>query len=294
LKMEDLRQAKEYGKFMELMGWKVEKGMFIKKLGILPFSFIKYQRPEWPVDFKKIERMVKKYKAIQIKIELNERIDKKNEREKLKQIEKEFLRQGYKKDKSPMLSTKTIWLDLKKSEEKLLKEMHSKTRYNIGKYGQHKQKVKIIKGDKVNKKILREFYEIYQKNTKKQKFWGLRFKDLENLFKCFGKKSYLLWIENLGGLILLIHDKTVYYSHNAANAKGKSRFIPTMLIWEAILLGKELECNKFDFEGIADSRFGVTKKWKGFTRFKKGFGGNEVKYIISFSKFNKEALWQLR
>jgi len=288
--MEDLRQAKEYGKFMESMGWGVEKGMFIKKLGIFPFSFIKYQRVEWPVDFKKIETVVKKHRAIQVKIELNERVDKTGKK-KLKQIKKEFLKRGYKKDKSPMLPTKTIWLDLKKSEKDLLKNMHSKTRYNIGKY---KQKIKIIRGDKIDNKILREFYEIYSKNAKKQKFWGLKFKDLINLFKCFGKKSYLLWVENLGGLILLMHNKTIYYSHNAANNKGKSKFVPTILVWEAIQLGKRLKCNKFDFEGIADIRYRITKKWEGFSRFKRGFGGNKVKYIGSFIRFNKEVLWQLK
>jgi len=274
--MEDLRQTKEYGKFMESMGWKVEKGMFIKKLSILPWSFIKYQRPEWPVDFKKIERVIKKYKVIQIKVEPNIKVNK--------EVEKKFLKWGYKKDKSPMLPTKTIWLDLKKSEKDLLKNMHAKTRYNIGKY---KQRVEIIRGDKVNKKTLREFYKIYQENAKKQKFWGLKFKNLVNLFKCFGKKSYLLWAEGLGGLIVLINKKTIYYSHNAANKKGRGKFVPTILVWKAILLGKKLRCNRFDFEGISDFRYGVTKKWKGFSRFKKGFGGNEIKYIGSFTKFNK-------
>jgi len=286
-KMEDLRQSKEYFKFMESMGWIVENKMFIKKLPLIPFSFIKYQRPKWPIDFEKIEEVTKKYRAVQIKIELNEKVDIKN----AGKIEKDFLRQGYRKDKSTMLPTKTIWLNLNKSEKDLLKEMHLKTRYNIRK---HKQKVKVIRGDKVNNGVLKEFYEIYQKNAKKQKFWGLRFKDLVNLFKCFREKSYLLWVENLGGLILLVNKKTIYYSHNAASKKGRSKFVPTMFVWRAIQLGKKLGCNKLDFEGIADSRFGVTKKWKGFTRFKRGFGGNEVKYIGSFSKFNKETLWQLK
>ena len=33
----------------------------------------------------------------------------------------------------------------------------------------------------------------------------------------------------------------------------------------------------FDFEGIYDERFPLIS-WKGFTRFKKGFGGIEVEY----------------
>jgi lipid II:glycine glycyltransferase (peptidoglycan interpeptide bridge formation enzyme) len=64
-----------------------------------------------------------------------------------------------------------------------------------------------------------------------------------------------------------------------------------LLVWGAIKLGKKMNCLRLDFEGIADERFPMTKKWEGFSRFKRGFGGNEVKYIGSFKKFNKEALW---
>jgi lipid II:glycine glycyltransferase (peptidoglycan interpeptide bridge formation enzyme) len=281
--MEDLRQAKEYAKYMESLGWVVEEGMFVKKLPLLPWSFIKYQRADWPVDFEKVEKVVKKYRAIQVKIEPNVLENRK--------IEKEFERRGYKFDRSAMLPTKTVWLDLRKSEKQLLEEMHHKTRYNIKKY---QEKVEIIAGDKVSDKQIKDFFRIYQKNLKKQQFWGLSFKQLKNLFGEFKNKSYLLWVKDLGGLMILVHGKTAYYSHNAATREGRKRFVPTLLTWEAIKLAKKLGDRRFDFEGIADERFPVTNKWLGFSRFKKSFGGNKIEYIGSFSKFNKEALWPLK
>jgi len=280
--MEDLRQAKEYARYMESLGWRVEKGVFVKKLGLIPWSFIKYQRPDWPIELEKIGRLAKKYRVIQIKIEPNVLRDKK--------IEKEFLSWGYKKDKSAMLPTKTIWLDLRKSEEQLLKEMHAKTRYNIRK--NQALKIEMVRGDKVKDKLLKEFYAIYKDNAKKQKFWGLSFKQLKSLLETFGKKSYLLWVKDLGGLILLVHDKAVYYSHNGVNDEGRKRFVASLLVWKAMRLGKKLRCQRFDFEGISDERSLVTKKWAGFSRFKRSFGGKEVEYIGCFSKLNKEALWE--
>jgi len=273
--MEDLRQAKEYAKYMEGLGWRVEEGVFVKKLGLIPWSFIKFQRPSWPIEFEKVDRLAKKHRVIQIKIEPNCLKDKK--------IEREFIKRGYNKDKSAMLPTKTIWLDLKKSESQLLKEMHYKTRYNIRK--NQGLKIEVVRGDKIKDELLKKFYEIYRKNAKKQKFWGLGFKQLKNLLEAFGKKGYLLWVKDLGGLMLLIHDKAVYYSHNAVSDEGRKKFVASLLVWETMRLGKKLGCQRFDFEGISDERFKMTKKWAGFSRFKKSFGGKEVEYIGCFSKW---------
>jgi len=288
MKDQDLRQSLEYCRYMEKIGWQVESGVFIKKFPLIPWSFIKIQRQSWPIDFKKIERIKRKYKAIQIKIEPNV-----TDKKKWKKIESELKKYGYKKGKSPMLPTKTIWLDLRKNEHQLLKEMHYKTRYNVHKfeirntkYETKSTKHKTIRGDEITNEQLKEFYEIYKKNAKKQGFWGLNFNQLNNLMKCFGEKGYLLLVKDkallLGGLILLIDDKTAYYCHNAGTKEGKKLFVPTLLTWEAIKLAKKLKCKKFDFEGISDLRFPVTKKWQGFSRFKKSFGGKEVEYIGLF------------
>ncbi len=265
-KMSDLRQAPEYAQWMRAIGWQVEKGAFIKKIPLLPWTFIKIQRQRWTADY---EIIAKKYRAVQIKLEpdWSDKTD--------------YQALGFKPDKTPLLPTKTIWLDLTKSENQLLKEMHSKTRYNIRK---NKQVVRICRGKETSQAALRKFYEIYKANAKKQKFWGLSFNNLKWLLVCFGEKAWLL-TTNEGGLIILIHDKVVYYSHNGATQAGKRKFVPTILTWEAIKLAKKLGCKKFDFEGIADSRFPITKKWQGFTRFKKSFGGIEVECKGSLSKW---------
>ncbi|MFH0942760.1 MAG: peptidoglycan bridge formation glycyltransferase FemA/FemB family protein [Candidatus Beckwithbacteria bacterium] len=263
--MSDLRQAKEYELWMKSLGWLVDEGAFIKKL--LGISFIKIQRQKKIDD---LDLLVKKYRAVLVKIEpaIDDNFN--------------YGRWGFKEDKTPMLPTKTIWLDLTKSENQLLKEMHYKTRYNLRKYS---GKVKMIRGDKVSDKQLKDFFKIYRQNCKKQKFWGLNFKQLKSLLKSFGGKAWLLMAEG-GGLIVLIHNQVAYYSHNASSQEGRKKMVPSRLAWKAIRLAKKLKCRLFDFDGIDD------KLWPGFTRFKKSFGGREVEYRQPVKKlFIKEWVW---
>lgn len=60
--MKDLRQTKEYAKYMENIGWLVERidntNYFIKKFPLVG-SFMKLQRPE-KIDFYKVRNLVKK------------------------------------------------------------------------------------------------------------------------------------------------------------------------------------------------------------------------------------------
>jgi lipid II:glycine glycyltransferase (peptidoglycan interpeptide bridge formation enzyme) len=51
-----------------------------------------------------------------------------------------------------------------------------------------------------------------------------------------------------------------------------------------MLEGKKRGLAEFDFEGIFDARSKVIA-WKGFTRFKKGFGGREVLTPGLYSKW---------
>ena len=270
VKINDLRQSIEYSKYMKSLGWIVDGGVFIKKLPLTKFCFAKYQRPNWPIDIKNLFKLIKKYRIILFVLEPN----------LTSGINPEVLN-GFKKG-LPMLPSKTIWLDLKKSKNKLLGEMHPKTRYNIKK---HRVKIEIIKGNKLNNEKFNFFYNIYKKNAKRQKFWGSSKKELKNLIKSFSKKAYLL-LSNEAGLLILVHDKVAYYSHNASSPTGKKNFVPTLLTWRAIKLAKKLGYRYFDFGGIMDKRYSTTKKWEGFTRFKRGFGGTEIKYIGAFKMFN--------
>lgn len=271
----DIRQSKEYCQFMRSMGWKVEKGVFLKKLPLLPYYFAKLQRPGSRINFQELEWLKNKYKVVLFKIELGFKASN--------LMLASLKTKGYRQDKSPMLPSKTVVLDLNKSLGALLKEMHHKTRYNLKKY---KHKIELIRGDKVSKEDLDDFYKIYQKNYKKQGFWGLSKSHIYKLISSFGGKAHLIGARKQGWLLLLISGNTGYYSHNGSSVEGRKNFVPTLLAWEAIKLAKKESCTRFDFEGIEDDRYPVTKKWRGFSRFKKSFGGEVLECKGSYSKFS--------
>lgn len=259
----DLRQSPSYHAYMRSLGWQTFKNTFIKPIPLLPFSLIKIQRPEKPVKL----AALKKFRPIYIVYE---------------PALKAKLPKGF-RPTTPLLPSKTIRLNLSQRLPSLLAGMHPKTRYNLKK---HRLPIKVWHGDKIPTRELKVFFEVYRHNSQRQHFWGVNFNQLKSLVNNFGKNAYLLMAgKNLGGLLILIYDKVAYYSHNAANLEGRQRFAPTILTWEAIKLAKKLNCHTFDFEGITDERFPLTKKWAGFTRFKHSFGGKIVQYPGAFSKW---------
>ena len=89
----------------------------------------------------------------------------------------------------------------------------------------------------------------------------------------------------LAGILILYYDKVTYYWYASSLPEGKKLFAPTLLVWEALKLSKKKDCKIFDFEGIYDERFPhVSKNWKGFTKFKEGFGCKKLVLMENFSK----------
>jgi len=269
--MTDLRQTKEYTKYMESIGWIVERvsgvNYFIRRLPIIG-SFVKIQRPKI-TDFNQINRVAKKYRAFQIVIEPFDFA-----RGKL------LKKRGFKPTKSPYLPSKTVHIDLTKSEKEVLKEMHHKTRYNIK--IATRNKLQVTKSEDID-----AFVDLWLNAQPSRKFLKLG-KSIHAMHNAFGKNSHLLlaYKDNklLSGILMPETGYVAYYMYAAATAEGKKLFAPTLVTWETIKLAKKMGCKIFDFEGIYDDRFPL-KSWLGFSRFKKSFGGLEVEYPGAYSKF---------
>ena len=271
--MLDLRQTPEYAKYMTYIGWVVEKKgntyYYIKKIPLLG-SVLKIQRP-LNISYQYINVLVVKYRVFQVIIE------PKN----TNQISR-ITYYGYKQSKSPSLPSKTIHIDLTKSEKQLLNEMHYKTRYNIKLGKRSKVKVK-------NSKDIERFTQFWQDCALKQRGMFLPMKkEIKSIYNIFNKNTDLIFVlhsnELIAGILLLHSNNISYYMYAASNADGKKLYAPTICAWEAIKLARKRGSKIFDFEGIYDERFPL-KSWKGFTRFKKSFGGHEVEYPGAFVKF---------
>jgi len=283
--MLDLRQTLQYSPYMSSIGWIVERidgvNYFIRKFPLIG-SFIKIQRPE-KISHRVIELLSKKYRAFQIVIEpARNATHSVAGGPKGTNYQSLIVKNGFKQSKLPFVPAKTIHIDLTKSESQLLKEMHHKTRYNI-KLGK-RLKVKVIISKDINL-----FADFWQECARKQRGMFLsQKKEISELYKAFGQNAHITLgfkDKKLVSGILLISTKDIAYTCYAASSDvGKKLFAPTLTVWEAIRLAKKLDCKIFDFEGIYDERFPLTS-WKGFTRFKKSFGGKEVDYPGAFVKY---------
>jgi len=268
--MQDLRQSSNYARYMEKIGWKVENfdgcQVFIKKLPLLG-SFIKIQRPE-KIPFSQIEKLAKKYRAFAVCLEpstINH--------------PPLIINHGYRPSKSPYAPSKTLRIDLTLPEEEILTQMKKDGRYSIRKA--EKEEIKILRnGD------IKTFHQAWKKYNHRR-LWIPSLKWLQTLKNSFRKDFFQLIINDppLAGIILLKHDQIMSYYYAFSSKEGQKLFVPYLLVWEGIKLAKKQGCQVFDFEGIEDPRYKSTKSWRGFTHFKKSFGGKEIEYPRSFSKY---------
>ena len=176
----------------------------------------------------------------------------------------------------------TLVLNLEKSEDEILKEMHQKTRYNI-RLAEHKG-ITIKQNNKTTKQQLDNFYNLMQETAKRDKINIFSKEYFEKLIS--ESNSILLTAEHenklLSAIILFKFGNTCTYFYGASSNE-KRNLMPNYLIqWEAIKWAKENGFKYYDFWGISKEK----EKWSGITKFKQGFvsekTGKEINYIGAF------------
>jgi lipid II:glycine glycyltransferase (peptidoglycan interpeptide bridge formation enzyme) len=271
--MKDIRQTPKYAKYLKSIGWDVENigsgAIFIKKIPIIG-SVIKIQRPDNLVESSELWEVCKRRRVVAIYIE------PKNEEQR-----EYFLNSGFKRSKTPSLPSKTIHIGITKSKKDLLSEMHHKTRYNIG--------LSKRKGVEVNKsKHIVKFANFWQESAKRRRMYLPQKKEIVSIYKAFGSKAVILDAvysnKVVASVMILSTGKTSYYMYSASTSQGNRVFAPSLLVWESLIWSKKKKLKTFDFEGIYDDRFPL-KRWRGFSRFKRSFGGEEVKYPPPLKKY---------
>lgn len=265
----DLRQTKEYGEYLKQQGWIIEEiqnsnfkhqiNVFIRRLPWIPFSVMKMQRFTGEINWEKLNQIKSKHKVIFSVLEPLEKIKMPN----------------YKLSASPYLPTKTLVIDLGKSEEVLLKEMSKDARQKI------KKTIRLYDCTNLEREKIREFWGEW-KRCKKGYVPSL--KALRNLKNSFGERAWFLIVEGKAGVIILLSDDTAYYYFAWTNNEGRKAGVQYKLVWEAIKKAKKMGLKKFDFEGIYDERWPL-KSWQGFSAFKKKFGGEAIEYPGSWQRW---------
>ena len=182
---------------------------------------------------------------------------------------------GFKKSSKKIQPQRSIIINLEKSEDELLSAMHHKARYNI-KIAE-KNGLKFVVGNNID-----VFWKLLKHTAKKDNFSTHPKKYYEKLCSAPGLMAEMVFVQHDGvsiaGALLLADGDTVYYLHGAMDRDPKYRpmMAPHLLQWEIIKWAKGYGMKNYDLWGID------AKLWPGVTRFKLGFGGQEVEYPGSF------------
>ncbi|MDO8429499.1 MAG: peptidoglycan bridge formation glycyltransferase FemA/FemB family protein [Candidatus Daviesbacteria bacterium] len=277
----DLRQWPQYGNFLSLIGWKVEKTkfglVFIHKIPLLNCSVIKIQRPKNPIDFKKIDEIAKSYHALFIIIEPSH---------KNFQVEK-FNESGFVTSHLTLAHTSTIYVDLNLSEKNLWKTFSENARRNIRKSQANNLKIKIIDLSKESDdQEFKKFFSLLKNLTEMKKFYVPGYDEYYKKFLSFKNNSFLFFAyqdtELIAGIWIGYYRKTTVYMQTGITKTGYEKLANYLLVWEAFKKAKRLKVKTFDFEGIFDPRLPHEhKSWKSFSEFKKRFHGEIIEYPLS-------------
>jgi lipid II:glycine glycyltransferase (peptidoglycan interpeptide bridge formation enzyme) len=272
--MSDIRQSGEYADYLKQTGWVVEKidgvFVFIKKFPLVAMA--KVQRAE-ELPLQKIYDICKKHKVVYLVVEPSDSIAS------LRSQSNRLRRQNdnLKLSKNPYLPTKTLELGLTWSEKKLYENLKKDCRYAIRKT----DNLKLIEPE------ISSFRSAWREAAPSGRY-VMSEKNLIVMRRAFGKKMLLIATEDLSaGGIFLVANKKGYYWHGFSNAKGRRGLAQYKVVWEGILWAKHMGAKRFDFEGIYDPRFPL-ENWKGLTKFKKKFSGEEIDYPGAYVKW----LWR--
>lgn len=222
----------------------------------------------------------------------------------------------------PLFTKYTLQLDITKSEEELLKNMHPKTRYNIRVAQKHNVEI----AEDSSEKAFKEYLRLTNETTKRQGFYAhtptyhtlmwetlrpnmssgaraaarsqqsagedgrLKMEDPELsahlLTARYKEKILTTWI-------LFIFKDTLYYPYGASSNENRETMASNLLMWEAIRFGKKHNLKVFDMWGALGPTPDAKDPWFGFHRFKTGYGPTLVEFVGSYDLVLNNTLYQL-
>jgi lipid II:glycine glycyltransferase (peptidoglycan interpeptide bridge formation enzyme) len=204
---------------------------------------------------------------------------------------------------------KTLIIDLAKTEDELLADMHHKTRYNIRLAQKHGVEVKdefyLVNGKGL---LAKEAVELIAKTSQRQGYKAQSPDYFEKLISYFAIQNpqghlklhvykALYNKQLLASAIIIDYGKTRTYLFGGSSDEFKNIMAPYLLHFQAMVDAKAVGLTEYDFWGIETSA-GDTP---GFVRFKLGFSTleNAIKkyagaYDIIFKPFEYRLYGLLR
>ncbi len=188
----------------------------------------------------------------------------------------------------------TLITDLSQSEEELLVQMHEKTRYNIRVAQRHGVQMDLHHGsfDDVwalfSQTSQRGAFRLHTKRYYKAMMQSLK----ENsclTFCAIAQKASL----PLAATIMADFGDTRTYLHGASSHEHRNLMAPSLLHWELMKDAKACGMHFYDWWGVAPLDAPENHPWSGISRFKRGFGGEELSAPGTFDLVLKPVRYKL-
>lgn len=183
---------------------------------------------------------------------------------------------------APMhVHAETMWiLDIKKTEEQLLKEMRKTTRNLVGRAERDGVKIRISR----EKKDLNTFEKLYAETADRENFVGFSRSFLDAEFESFVIDNNVFFVfaeyqgDVISGALITTCGNTGFYHQGASTRKWSKIPGAYLLQWEIIRELKRQGKERYNFWGIAPSE-DKNHPWAGLSLFKQGFGGYREDYV---------------
>ena len=266
-------QSEEWESFQKSLGrktWRLDGALCVLHPLPLGFSYLYVPRPESAPEkiyyfLKNISPIAAEEKALFLKIDPTYQY---------------ALPKGA-KTASALQPAHSLILDLTKTKKEIFDEMHQKTRYNIRLA--EKREVRVIFCDKKDLALYLDiFWAMLQETAKRdgfhtheksyyEKLLMVRSDRFQNIL-CIALHKDIV----VAGAIINFYEDRATYLHRASSHQYRALMAPHLLQWRIMEEAKKRDCKTYDLWGIDPVR------WPGITRFKKGFGGQEILYPESF------------
>ncbi|MEP7103947.1 MAG: peptidoglycan bridge formation glycyltransferase FemA/FemB family protein [Candidatus Dojkabacteria bacterium] len=181
----------------------------------------------------------------------------------------------------PTQLQRTVIINLEKREEELLAAMKQKHRYNLKIAKKNNVEIKISQSEDA----LNEFLKLHEETVSRQEYNDRDSEYIKKVWEVLNESSVVshqkpvTYIATayyqqipLGSWFLIGFGDTLYYPYGGSSDLHKKVMPIYLLVWEVIKFGQNHGYKKLDLMGIQKD------KSDGYSRFKDGFGGDEVEY----------------
>jgi peptidoglycan pentaglycine glycine transferase (the first glycine) len=216
--------------------------------------------------------------------------------------------QGFIPSEQTVQPRRTVVIDLTLDEEAILAQMKSKTRYNIRLARRKGVCVRPGTADDLS-----TFYELLKATGRRAQFGIHTQAYYTQVWRLFAaQESVALLLAQYGGkplaaLMVFAWGNKAWYMYGASSDEERQRMPTHLLQWEAMRWARERGCETYDLWGIpdvdeseigphiasAEERGVLSTGMGGLYRFKRGFGGREVRYVGAYDYVYNQPLYHL-